>query len=146
MPGKRRVRGDEALLFLGDIRDRLTLVALDEQEYPGGGSFPPRLSWRRSGISVWDFAPGPSQGLLGIIPPRTNMPTEHRTEITLNENGVLSLSGLPFRAGETVEVIVHSKNAEHTDGPTALKGMVQRYDHPFDPVAAEDWDALRDRP
>jgi predicted nucleic acid-binding protein len=33
MPGKRRVSGDEALLFLGDIRARLTLVALDEQEY-----------------------------------------------------------------------------------------------------------------
>ncbi len=33
MPGKRRVRGDEALLFLGDIRDQLKLVALDEQEY-----------------------------------------------------------------------------------------------------------------
>jgi predicted nucleic acid-binding protein len=33
MPGKHRVSGDEALLFLGDIRERLTLVALDEQEY-----------------------------------------------------------------------------------------------------------------
>lgn len=33
MPGKRRVSGDEALLFLGDIRERLTLVALDQQEY-----------------------------------------------------------------------------------------------------------------
>ena len=33
MPGKRRVSGDEALLFLGDIRERLSLVALDEQEY-----------------------------------------------------------------------------------------------------------------
>jgi predicted nucleic acid-binding protein len=33
MPGKRRVSGNEALLFLGDIRERLTLVALDEQEY-----------------------------------------------------------------------------------------------------------------
>jgi predicted nucleic acid-binding protein len=33
MPGNRRVSGDEALLFLGDIRERLTLVALDEQEY-----------------------------------------------------------------------------------------------------------------
>jgi hypothetical protein len=32
MPGKRRVSGDEALLFLDDIRDRLTLVALDERE------------------------------------------------------------------------------------------------------------------
>ena len=33
MPGQRRVSGNEALLFLGDIRDRLTLVALEEQEY-----------------------------------------------------------------------------------------------------------------
>ncbi len=33
MPGKRRVSGDEAVLFLGNIRERLTLVALDEQEY-----------------------------------------------------------------------------------------------------------------
>lgn len=33
MPGKRRVSGDEALLFLGNIRERLTLVALDEHEY-----------------------------------------------------------------------------------------------------------------
>lgn len=33
MPGKRRVSGDEALLFLGDILERLTLVALDPQEY-----------------------------------------------------------------------------------------------------------------
>jgi predicted nucleic acid-binding protein len=33
MPGKHRVSGDEALLFLGNIRERLTIVALDEEEY-----------------------------------------------------------------------------------------------------------------
>jgi predicted nucleic acid-binding protein len=33
MPGQRRVSGDEALLFLGDIRERVTLVALDAKEY-----------------------------------------------------------------------------------------------------------------
>jgi predicted nucleic acid-binding protein len=33
MPSPRRVSGDEAMLFLGDIRERLTIVALDEQEY-----------------------------------------------------------------------------------------------------------------
>jgi predicted nucleic acid-binding protein len=33
MPGRRRASGSEALLFLGDIRERLTLVALDEGEY-----------------------------------------------------------------------------------------------------------------
>jgi len=33
MPGKRRVGGDAALLFLRDIRDNLTLVSLDQKEY-----------------------------------------------------------------------------------------------------------------
>jgi predicted nucleic acid-binding protein len=33
MPGKDRVSGDEALLFLGNIRDRLTIIALDSDEY-----------------------------------------------------------------------------------------------------------------
>ena len=33
MPAKARVSGDEALLFLSDIRERLRLVALDELEY-----------------------------------------------------------------------------------------------------------------
>lgn len=33
MPGARRVDGDTALLFLANIRELLTLVALDEQEY-----------------------------------------------------------------------------------------------------------------
>lgn len=33
MPVKHRVGGDAALLFLQDIRDRLKLVSLDEDEY-----------------------------------------------------------------------------------------------------------------
>jgi predicted nucleic acid-binding protein len=33
MPGRRRVSGHEALLFLGNIRERLTVVALDEEDY-----------------------------------------------------------------------------------------------------------------
>lgn len=33
MPGKARVGGDEALLFLGNIREHLTIVTLNEEEY-----------------------------------------------------------------------------------------------------------------
>ena len=33
MPGKNRVSGDEAVLFLGNIRERLTLIALNSDEY-----------------------------------------------------------------------------------------------------------------
>jgi len=31
--GRERVSGDEAMLFLGDIRERLTIVSLDAREY-----------------------------------------------------------------------------------------------------------------
>jgi predicted nucleic acid-binding protein len=33
MPGKHRVSGDEALLFLGNVREKLTLVTLNQDEY-----------------------------------------------------------------------------------------------------------------
>jgi predicted nucleic acid-binding protein len=33
MPGKDRASADEALLFLGSIRERLSIVALTDQEY-----------------------------------------------------------------------------------------------------------------
>ena len=33
MPGKDRVTADEAMLFLGNVRERLTLVTLNEKEY-----------------------------------------------------------------------------------------------------------------
>ena len=33
MPGRRRASGDEALLFLDDIRQHLTLIALNQHEY-----------------------------------------------------------------------------------------------------------------
>jgi len=33
MPAPRRASGDQALLFIGNIRERLTLVALDNEEY-----------------------------------------------------------------------------------------------------------------
>jgi len=33
MPGRRRIGGHEALLFLGDLRQHLTIVSLDEHEY-----------------------------------------------------------------------------------------------------------------
>jgi len=33
MPGKHRISGEQAILFLGSIRDRLSIVALDGEEY-----------------------------------------------------------------------------------------------------------------
>jgi predicted nucleic acid-binding protein len=33
MPGKHRISGDQAMLFIGDIRERLTIIALTGNEY-----------------------------------------------------------------------------------------------------------------
>lgn len=33
MPGKHRISGEQAMLFLSDMRERLTVVSLDDQEY-----------------------------------------------------------------------------------------------------------------
>jgi len=33
MPGKRRISGEQAMLFIGNIRQRLSIIALDGDEY-----------------------------------------------------------------------------------------------------------------
>lgn len=33
MPGKHRISGEQAMLFIGSIRERLSVVALDGDEY-----------------------------------------------------------------------------------------------------------------
>ena len=33
MPGKRRISGEQAMLFIGNIRERLSMVALSGEEY-----------------------------------------------------------------------------------------------------------------
>lgn len=70
------------------------------------------------------------------------MTVAHRIEAVLTEDGKLTLNQLPFRAGETVEIIVLSVPTPVP--PTcSLKGTVVRYERPTDPVALEDWSALQ---
>jgi hypothetical protein len=70
------------------------------------------------------------------------MTPAHRIEVVLSEDGKLSLDHLPFRAGQTVEVIVLPA-ASPTPPIHPLRGTVLRYDEPTAPVAESDWDALR---
>jgi len=69
----------------------------------------------------------------------------YRTEVTLAEDGTLTLVALPFHAGERVEVILLSatkRMEDHARYP--LRGLgPYRYDRPTDPVAEDDWEALR---
>ena len=60
----------------------------------------------------------------------------HRIETTLTQDGSLTLDHLPFRAGESVEVIVLTNapisSAQNRD---LLHGTVTQYLDPFEPVA-----------
>ena len=63
----------------------------------------------------------------------------HRIETVLTDDGRLSLSDLPFRAGQAVEVIVFpTVTFVRPDHP--LRGSVISYDCPLEPIAESDWE------
>jgi hypothetical protein len=65
-------------------------------------------------------------------------------EATVGEHGELVLENLPFKPGQPVEVLVVSRIAPSSGGKTAtLRDSVLEYRDPFEPVASEDWEALR---
>lgn len=75
----------------------------------------------------------------------------HKIEVVLTENGTLTLKGLPFLAGDAVEVIILETNTsqhqalQKTDtNPYPLHNtQPYRYDDPTEPVALEDWEVLQ---
>jgi hypothetical protein len=76
----------------------------------------------------------------------------HKIEAILTEDGTLILQGLPFHAGDAVEVIIlKAKTPQHQAVSPAkpdtnfypLRGKVIRYDDPTEPVALEDWEVLQ---
>lgn len=71
-----------------------------------------------------------------------NTPPAHRVEAVLRQDGTLTLDRLPFRAGQAVEVVIVPRAAPGSAGEP-LRGTPVRYDRPFDPVAADEWDGTR---
>jgi hypothetical protein len=76
----------------------------------------------------------------------------HKIETSLTEDGTLVLEGLPFHAGDVVEVIIlQPQTAQHqiksletqNTNLYPLRGKVIRYDDPTEPVALEDWEYLQ---
>lgn len=67
-----------------------------------------------------------------------------RIESIVSPKRVLTIRGVPFRAGERVEVIVVSiSHTSVTDKYYPLRGKPFSLSLPFDSVAENDWDALR---
>lgn len=67
----------------------------------------------------------------------------HRVETTLAADGTLTLTNLPFHAGDAVEIIILPRPQKRLEqGHYPLHGKPIQYINPTDPVAEEDWAAL----
>jgi hypothetical protein len=69
----------------------------------------------------------------------------HREETTLSEDGVITLRGIPFRRGESVEVIVLPCEEDTTpqENRYPLRGAPLTLLLPTEPVSEADWGANR---
>ncbi|MBE9197670.1 MULTISPECIES: hypothetical protein [unclassified Nodularia (in: cyanobacteria)] len=77
----------------------------------------------------------------------------HKIEVILTEDGTLTLQGLPFHAGEAVEVIIlEAKTLQNQADPKYKSDknlyplhntQPYQYDDPTEPVALEDWEVLQ---
>jgi len=68
----------------------------------------------------------------------------HRVKTTIDKDGTLILTNLPFKAGDSVEVVIKSGESEsQMENRYPLRGKPIRYDNPTEPVANEDWEVLK---
>ncbi len=67
---------------------------------------------------------------------------DYRIETKVSSDGSLTLKGLPFQAGDEVEVIIRSRQ-HREEKRYPLRGKPIRYTDPFAGVAEEDWEALK---
>ncbi len=69
---------------------------------------------------------------------------DYRVKTKIERDGSLTIKGLPFQAGEQVEVVVRSQKAGAGNGDRyPLRGKPIRYTDPFGSVAEKDWEVLR---
>ena len=68
----------------------------------------------------------------------------YRVEKQIAANGELKLSGLPFKEGDKVEVIILSyETSPYSVTSSPLRGKVIEYLDPTESVAEEDWELLK---
>lgn len=64
-------------------------------------------------------------------------------EVTMGQHGVLTLTNLPFPAGEHVEVIIIPRSTSRPETERyPFWGKPLSYRDPTSPIAEEDWEAL----
>ena len=71
------------------------------------------------------------------------MQNTFRTKTLVTKGGKLSIKGLPFHAGESVEVIVRRGKKAIRAAKYPLRGEALVYREPFKGAATSDWEAMR---
>ena len=72
------------------------------------------------------------------------MQQTYRVKTTVSKSGNLSIKGLPFKPGETVEVTVRRKQKKAgAKAKYPLRGKLLVYHEPLKSVGENDWEALK---
>ena len=71
------------------------------------------------------------------------MQKTYRTKILVKKDGTVSIKGLPFQAGEMVEITVRPEKKSEREAKYPLRGKPVIYRDPFKGVATDDWEALQ---
>ena len=66
-----------------------------------------------------------------------------RTKTLIAKDGKISITGLPFRAGESVEVIIRRGKQPVRASKYPLRGKPLVYRDPFKGVALTDWESMQ---
>ena len=68
----------------------------------------------------------------------------YKLETMMTSNGQLTLKDLPFKDGESIEIIILALHrAESSKNPYPLRDSVLKYDAPMEPVVDQDWEAAQ---
>lgn len=66
----------------------------------------------------------------------------YKTSAVVEEDGTVTISGLPFQQGEELEVILLQQTRQTSRVASyPLRGKPVKYVEPFESVAEEDWEA-----
>ena len=74
---------------------------------------------------------------------RCAMQETYRIKTLVSKGGKLSIKGLPFLVGESVEVTVRRGKKSTRSAKYPLRGKPVIYRDPFKGAAAGDWEAMR---
>jgi hypothetical protein len=68
----------------------------------------------------------------------------YHVETHVTRDGVVTITGVPFRPGDEVEVTVRlHPNLVNDDKRYPLRGKLTKYLNPFESVAEDDWETLK---